>query len=46
MEKFNNHGLDAINSRVRFALDDFDDDEEIQGQTNSGVNNKKWIHNL
>lgn len=48
MEKFNNHGLDAINSRVRFALDDFDDDEEIQGQTNSGVNNKsnlrEWLY--
>lgn len=29
MEKFNNHGLDAINSRVRLALDDFDDDEVI-----------------
>jgi len=30
MEKFNNHGLDAINSRVcmALALDDFDDDEE------------------
>lgn len=30
MKKFNNHGLDAINSRVcmALALDDFDDDEE------------------
>ena len=37
MENCNNHSLDAINSRVRFALDDFDDDEEIQGQTNSKV---------
>ena len=30
MEKFNNHGLDAINSGVRLALDDFDDNEQIQ----------------
>lgn len=30
MEKFNNHGLDAINSRVCMqSLDDFDDDEVI-----------------
>ena len=29
MEKFYNHGLDAINSRVCFALDDFDDDEVV-----------------
>lgn len=29
MEKFNNHGLDAINSRVRLALDDFDDEEPV-----------------
>lgn len=40
MEKFNNHGLDAINSRVCFALDDFEDNEEIQGQTNSNVKYK------
>lgn len=40
MENCNNHCLDSINSRVRFALDDFDD-EEIQGQTNSKVNNKQ-----
>ena len=37
MEKFNNHGLDVINSRVCFALDDYEDSEEIQGQTNSKV---------
>lgn len=30
MEKFNNHGLDAINSRVCMqSLDDFDDDPEV-----------------
>ena len=31
MEKFNNHGLDAINSRVcmALALDDFEDDEVV-----------------
>ena len=48
MEKFNNHGLDAINSRVCFSLDDYEDSEEIQGQTNSGVNNKsnlrEWLY--
>ena len=47
MEKFNNHSLDAINSRVRFALDDFEDNEEIQGQTNSKVKSehgtKEWL---
>ena len=45
MEKFNNHGLDAINSRVRFALDDYED-EELQGQTNSTVNNKSYLKEL
>ena len=40
MEKFNNHGLDVINSRVCFALDDYEDSEEIQGQTNSKVTYK------
>lgn len=48
MEKFNNPELDAINSRVCFALDDYEDSEEIQGQTNSGVNNKsnlrEWLY--
>lgn len=29
MEKFNNHGLDAINSRVRLALDEFEDEEPV-----------------
>ena len=48
MEKFYNHGLDAINSRVCFALDDYEDSGEIQGQTNSRVNNKsnliEWLY--
>ena len=30
--------LEAINKGIKFALDDFDDNEEIQGQTNSKVN--------
>lgn len=45
MEKFNNHGLDVINSRVCFALDDYED-EELQGQTNSKVNNKSYLKEL
>ena len=40
MEKFNNHGLDAINSRVCMRADEYDDEEEIQGQTNSKVSHK------
>ena len=32
--------LEAINRGIKFALDDFDDNEEIQGQTNSKVNHK------
>lgn len=47
MEKFNNHGLDAINSRVCFSLDDYEDSEEMQGQTNSKVTHehgtKEWL---
>lgn len=41
MDKFNNHGLDVINSRVRFALDDFDDEEELEGQISGKVNHYK-----
>jgi len=29
--------LEAVNRGIKFALDDFDDQEEIQGQTNSKV---------
>ena len=32
--------LEAINRGIKFALDDFDDNEEIQGQINSKINNK------
>ena len=35
--------LEAINKGIKFALDDFDDQEEIQGQTNSKVNNSSNI---
>ena len=31
--------LEAVNRGIHFALDDFDDQEEIQGQTNSKVKN-------
>ena len=31
--------LEAINHGIKFALDDFDDNEQIQGQTNSKVKN-------
>ena len=30
--------LEAVNRGIKFALDDFDDNDEIQGQTNSKVN--------
>ena len=47
MEKFNNHSLDAINSRVCFSLNDFEDTEEIQCQISSKVTHKhgtkEWI---
>ena len=29
--------LEAINRGIKFALDDFEDQDEIQGQTNSKV---------
>ena len=32
--------LEAINRGIKFALDDFDDNEQIQGQDNSKVNHK------
>ena len=31
--------LEAVNRGIKFALDDFDDNEQIQGQINSKVNN-------
>ena len=40
--------LEAVNRGIKFALDDFEDDEEIQGQTNSKVNHqhgtKEWLN--
>lgn len=42
MEKFNNHGLDAINSRVRLALDDFDDVIEVQNIRHRQVQNRDY----
>ena len=32
--------LEAVNRGIRFALDDFEDDEEIRGQINSKVSHK------
>ena len=34
----NNKILEAVNRGIKFALDDFDDQEEIQGQSNSKIN--------
>ena len=36
----NNKILEAVNRGIKFALDDFEDDEDIQGQINSKVSNK------
>ena len=36
----NNKILEAVNKGIKFALDDFDDQEEIQGQVNSKVKYK------
>ena len=46
MEKFNNHGLDAINSRVRLALDDFDDNEQIQNIKSKQVYNRDYTQEV
>ena len=32
--------LEAVNRGIKFALDDFEDQDELQGQVNSKVNNK------
>ena len=41
------HILEAINRGIKFALDDFDDQNNIQGQTSSKVNHqhgtKEWL---
>ena len=41
------HILEAVNRGIKFALDDFEDNEEIQGQTNSKVKyqhgTKEWL---
>ena len=44
MEKFNNHGLDAINSRVcmALALDDFDDAGQIKHIKSKQVQNRDY----
>ena len=47
MEKFNNHGLDVINSRVCMRADEYEDANiEIQGQTNSKVGHKHGTKEL
>ena len=40
MVKNYNKILEAVNKGIKFALDDFDEQEEIQGQDNSKVSNK------
>ncbi len=35
--KLTNKILEAVNQGIKFALDDFEDDKEIQGQVNSKV---------
>ena len=35
--------LEAVNKGIKFALDDFEGQEDIQGQTNSKVNNTSNI---
>lgn len=48
MVKFNNHSLDAINSRVCMRADDYVDQNDIQGQVNSKVSHqhgtKEWLN--
>ena len=43
----NNKLIEAVNRGIKFALDDFDDQDEIQGQSNSKVNHdrgtKEWL---
>ena len=39
--KLTNKILEAINRGIKFALDDYEDQEEIQGQVNSKVNHYK-----
>ena len=45
--KLSNKILEAINRGIKFALDDFDDQEEIQGQVSSKVSHehgtKEWL---
>lgn len=44
MEKFNNHGLDAINSRVCMpSLDDFGDEEPVQNIIHRQVQNRDYV---
>ena len=48
MEKFNNHGLDVINSRVcmALALDDFDDEEQIKHIKSKQVQNRDYTQEV
>jgi hypothetical protein len=47
MKQFNKQILEAINRGIKFALDDFEDQEDIQGQDNSKVKyhggTKEWL---
>ena len=42
--KLTNKILEAVNRGIKFALDDFEDQEDIQGQTNSKVKYKGGIN--
>ena len=38
--KLTNKILEAVNRGIKFALDDYEDQEDIQGQSNSKVNHQ------
>jgi len=47
MKKYKQILLEAVNRGIKFALDDFEDQDDIQGQTNSKVKykggTKEWL---
>lgn len=46
MEKFNNHGLDAINSRVRMRADEYDDEGQIKHVKSKQVYNRDYTNEV
>jgi len=44
MEKFNNHGLDAINSRVCMRADEYDDEGQIKHVKSKQVYNRDYTN--